>query len=256
MSIINNVYFSSNYENLNLKKSSVFTDKFECIEIDPEKFSKIILNDYSIRFDKKLNTSIIYQVVNGNGKSLNDNYIKEINSFDGSHESKNEILKLTEMGYELKFLEFEDPQFQLNLQVIESNLHELIAHIVKDQHLTGIVKFNEIIEKLRIDNPMDYDLRQGHKFYEYRLVNFLVEAAMGMTSKKVWSGNYDIVGGIIIVKPDTDILCYHLIDFNKFKKYLKNSARLDNPSGSKMGYGEIYKNENGSFIKLNFQVKA
>lgn len=103
---------------------------------------------------------------------------------------------------------------------------------------------------------MNFDLRQGHKFYEYRLVNFLFEAAMGMTSKKVWSGNYDIVGGIIIVKPDTDILCYHLIDFNKFKRYLKNSARLDNPSGSKMGYGKVYKNENGSFIKLNFQVKA
>ena len=79
-----------------------------------------------------------------------------------------------------------------------------------------------------------------------------------MTSKSLWSGQYDIVGGIIIVKPDSELLCYHLVDFNKFKTYLKNSSRLDNPSGSKMGYGEVYKDtmSKESFIKLNFQIKA
>ena len=61
---------------------------------------------------------------------------------------------------------------------------------------------------------------------------------------------------VCIVKPDSEILCYHLIDFNKFKHYLKTSARLDNPSGSKMGYGSVYKEGNNSFIKLNFQIKA
>ncbi len=66
-----------------------------------------------------------------------------------------------------------------------------------------------------------------------------MEAALGMTSKNAWSGKYDIVGGIIIVKPDAEILCYHLIDFNKFKQYLRNSAKRDNPSGSKMDYGEV-----------------
>nr|WP_185956419.1 HpaII family restriction endonuclease [Changchengzhania lutea] len=118
------------------------------------------------------------------------------------------------------------------------------------------MKINKVIKKIREDNPMNYDLSQGHKFYEYRIVNFLVEAALGMTSKSVWSGKYDTVGGIIIIKPNAEMLCYHLIDFNKFKQYLKNSSRLDNPSGSKMGYGTVYKDYNGSFIKLNFQIKA
>ena len=144
----------------------------------------------------------------------------------------------------------------LNLQVIDSDLPEIIAHTVKDKYVNSVVRMNDVIEKLRIENPMKYDLSQGHKFYEYRLVNFLVEAALGMTSKSVWSGKYDIVGSIIIIKPNAEMLCYHLIDFNKFKQYLKNSSRLDNPSGSKMGYGKVYKNENGSFIKLNFQIKA
>jgi len=37
---------------------------------------------------------------------------------------------------------------------------------------------------------------------------------------------------------------------------LKNSSKLDNPSGGKMGYGIVYKAGDDSFIKLNFQIKA
>ncbi len=256
MSIINNIYVHRNSQYLDIDEHPVFEDNSELCEVEPKEFSKVILNNDCIEFDENLNSSIIYRVINKYAENVAEKHIREINSIDGSRQSSKKILKLTKLGYELKFLKFDDSLFQSNLQFIESKLPELIAHIVKDQYLNSVVKFNEIIDKLREDNPMNFDLRQGHKFYEYRLVNFLFEAAMGMTSKKVWSGNYDIVGGIIIVKPDTDILCYHLIDFNKFKRYLKNSARLDNPSGSKMGYGKVYKNENGSFIKLNFQVKA
>jgi hypothetical protein len=77
-----------------------------------------------------------------------------------------------------------------------------------------------------------------------------------MTSKSVWSGEFQVIGGIIVIRPDAEILCYHLIDFNKFKKYLKNTSRIDNPSGSKMGYGSLYEKDGKSFLKLNFQIKA
>ncbi|WP_298952884.1 HpaII family restriction endonuclease [uncultured Nonlabens sp.] len=206
----------------------------------------------------KLNetTNITFKIVDDNGKPISDDDLIEVNSITKGHKYIKRISKLTELGYQVNFDSFDDDTFKLNLQVIDSDLPEIIAHIVKDKYISSIVKINDVIKKIREDNPMNYNLSQGHKFYEYRLVNFLVEAALGMTSKAVWSGKYDIVGGIIIIKPNAEMLCYHLIDFNKFKQYLKNSARLDNPSGSKMGYGSVYKNEHGSFIKLNFQIKA
>lgn len=77
-----------------------------------------------------------------------------------------------------------------------------------------------------------------------------------MTSAAVWNGIHDATGGIIIVKDDSEVVCYHLIEFNKFKSYLKRSARLDNPSGGRMDYGTIYEEDGKSFIKLNFIVKA
>lgn len=231
-------------------------DPVHAIKSDQEFSIKSFLGSDPTLFNANRTTNITYRISNQDGRLISDCDMQEVNAIVKGHKYIKRIAKLFDLGYSVDFDSYDDATFELNLKMIDSDLPKIIAHVVKDKFVSSVVKFNEVIDKLRRDNPMDYDLRQGHKFYEYRLVNFLVEAAMGMTSKMVWSGNYDIVGGIIIVKPDTDILCYHLIDFNKFKRYLKNSARLDNPSGSKMGYGEVYKNENGSFIKLNFQVKA
>lgn len=231
-------------------------DPIHAISSNQEFSIKSFLGSDPTLFNANKTTNITFKIVDDNGKPISDVDLIEVNSITKGHKYIKRISKLTELGYQVNFDSFDDDTFKLNLQVIDSDLPKIIAHIVKDKYVSSVVKINEVIEKIREDNPMNYDLTQGHKFYEYRLVNFLVEAALGMTSKAVWSGKYDIVGGIIIIKPNAEMLCYHLIDFNKFKQYLKNSARLDNPSGSKMGYGTVYKNENSSFIKLNFQIKA
>jgi hypothetical protein len=217
---------------------------------------KSFLGSKPTLFNANKTTNIIFKITSKNNEPISDEELITINSINSRHKYIDRIKKIYELGYHIIFDSYESDIFKLNLQIIDSDLPEIIAHIVKDKYIHRIVRINDIIEKLRKDNPMKYDLSQGHKFYEYRIVNFLVEAAMGMTSKTVWSGKYDVVGGIIIIKPNADMLCYHLIDFNKFKKYLKNSSRLDNPSGSKMGYGAVYKSNNESFIKLNFQIKA
>lgn len=231
-------------------------DPVHCI-ISKQEFSiKSFLGSKPTLFNANKTTNIIYKITDDNNFPITDVHLDEVNSITNGHKYIKRISKLRELGYKINFDSYDDKTFKLNLQVIDSDLPEIIAYIVKDKYVSSIVKMNEIIKKISIVNPMNYDLSQGHKFYEYRLVNFLVEAALGMTSKSVWSGKYDIVGGIIIIKPNAEMLCYHLIDFNKFKLYLKNSSKLDNPSGGKMGYGSVYKNENGSFIKLNFQIKA
>lgn len=231
-------------------------DPIHAISSNQEFSIKSFLGSDPTLFNANKTTNITFKIVDVNGQPISAEDLIEVNSITKGHKYIKRILKLIELGYQVNFDSFDDDTFKLNLQVIDSDLPKIIAHIVKDKYVNSVVKINEVIEKIREDNPMNYDLTQGHKFYEYRLVNFLVEAALGMTSKAVWSGKYDIVGGIIIIKPNAEMLCYHLIDFNKFKQYLKNSARLDNPSGSKMGYGTVYKNENGSFVKLNFQIKA
>ncbi|PNW27210.1 HpaII family restriction endonuclease [Formosa algae] len=231
-------------------------DPVHAINSNQEFSIKSFLGSDPTLFNANKTTNITYKIVDNNNRPISNDHLIEINSITTGHKYIKRIAKLDQLGYKVNFDSYDDDTFKLNLQVIDSDLPKIIAHIVKDKYVNSVVKITDVIEKIRKDNPMNYDLSQGHKFYEYRLVNFLVEAALGMTSKSVWSGKYDVVGGIIIIKQDAEMLCYHLIDFNKFKQYLKNSARLDNPSGSKMGYGSVYKNEQGSFIKLNFQIKA
>lgn len=231
-------------------------DPIHGISTDQEFSIKSFLGSDPTLFNANKTTNICYKIIDSNNSPISDADLIEVNSITTGHKYIKRMSKLSDLGYQIIYDSYDDDTFKLNLQVIDTDLPEIIAHIVKDKYINSIVKINDVINKITADNPMNYDLSQGHKFYEYRLVNFLVEAALGMTSKKVWSGKYDIVGGIIIIKPSAEMLCYHLIDFNKFKQYLKNSSRLDNPSGGKMGYGTVYKDAKGSFIKLNFQIKS
>lgn len=231
-------------------------DPIHGISSNQEFSIKSFLGSDPTLFNANKTTNIIYKLTNEDGSALTPLHLEEVNSIITKHKYIDRINRLLDLGYKIEFYDYDDSTFKLNLQVIDSDLPQILAHVVKYKYVCRTTKFTDIINKITNENPMNYDLSQGHNFYDYRLVNFLVEAAMGMTSKKVWSGNYDIVGGIIIVKPTAEILCYHLIDFNKFKQYLRNASRLDNPSGSKMGYGQVYYENENSFIKLNFQVKA
>lgn len=252
MSIIKNLYLatSQNY----LVKNNDFCSHVDISSLfDEERIKPSILSGAKIL---KENISIIYKISDENSLPITDEHLEEVNSIVTGHKYIKRIEKLSLLGYQINFDSYDDKTFNLNLQLIDGDLPEIIAHIVKDKYVCKITKITEVIKKLNESNPLNYDQSFGHNFYDYKLVKFLVEAALGMTSKEVWSGVYDVVGGIIIVKPNVEILCYHLIDFNKFKHYLKTSARLDNPSGSKMGYGSVYRNDNNSYIKLNFQIKA
>ena len=245
--------------NKNLGKGDInilIYDPIHGISSNQEFSIKSFLGSDPTLFNANKTTNIIYKITSENGFTITSSHLEEVNLIVSKHKYIDRIGRLIELGYRIELYDYEDSTFKLNLQVIDSDLPKILAHIVKYKYVDRTTKFIDIINKITAENPMNYDLSQGHNFYDYRLVNFLVEAAMGMTSKKVWSGNYDIVGGIIIVKPTTEILCYHLIDFNKFKQYLRKASRLDNPSGSKMGYGQVYLEGENSFIKLNFQVKA
>lgn len=231
-------------------------DPIHGISSDQEFSIKSFLGSNPTLFNANKTTNIVYKITDRNNSPLSQQEITRINSINSGKKYIRRIAEIINSGYKIEFDSFEDKTFKLNLQIIDSHLPQIVSEIVLAKYRDKIAKIDDVINFLNNSNPMNYDLSEGHRFYEYRIVNFLVEAALGMTSKTVWSGQYQVIGGIIIVKPNAETLCYHLIDFNKFKAYLKNTSKLDNPSGSKMGYGSLYKEKNRSYIKLNFQIKT
>ena len=115
------------------------------------------------------------------------------------------------------------------------------------------------------------EVKTNQKLYENKIARFLIESAMGMTSETEWLGDYDATGGAIICKKNGDVLCFHVYDFNLFRKYLLANTRFEQPStgenedlpgtirtkkGTKKFYfGWVYLTEQGLEMKLNLQVR-
>lgn len=177
---------------------------------------------------------------------------------------------LEELGFKYEFVRIQSENLHLNLQLIDSQLPEIISHLVYSKFNTGRSRITDLVSILNERNPLKFNLASGHPFYEYKIKNFLSEVALGMTPEAVFTGKYDATGGIIIVKEDGDIVCYHIYNKNEFQTYLINNTKLDQPATSedndnpgfeKVGkakpykYGWVYEENNELFIKLNLQIR-
>lgn len=128
------------------------------------------------------------------------------------------------------------------------------------------------MKEIKTQNPLAFDVSKGHPFYEYKIKKFLTESALGMTPETVWTGKYDATGGIIIVKDNGDLVCYHICNKNEFEDYLVNHTKLEqaetseddmNPGFAKntkskpkpYKYGWIYEENGELFLKLNLQIR-
>jgi type II restriction enzyme len=104
-------------------------------------------------------------------------------------------------------------------------------------------------------NPLRINLAKGHPFYTYKIKAFLTDSALGMTPAAIWKGNYDATGGIIIVKENGEVVCYHIYNRTEFQEYLVAQTMLETASSERYGFGKIYQNEGSLEIKLNLQVR-
>ena len=76
-----------------------------------------------------------------------------------------------------------------------------------------------------------------------------------MTPARIWTGQYDATGGIIIVKQDGELVCYHIYNRNEFQDYLLNNTRIEQASTSRYEFGSLYKDNDKIFMKLNLQIR-
>ena len=150
-------------------------------------------------------------------------------------------------------------KFRNNLIMVDSLMPQICAEILLEYYNVSGQESKSIREltcAITKRNPLNYDLRCHHNYYERKMKNFLTDVALGMTPKTVWNGKYDANGGYIVVKADGDLLCYHFYDRNLFEEYLYANTRLDTPSTTKFQFAQIVRQDDGALIlKLNFQIR-
>lgn len=212
---------------------------------------KSMLGGNSTLFNPGNTTNFIYEVL-GNG--VID--IDEINSIEETPKIANRILALKKRGFEVKFQNIQSTTLQLNLQLIDSDLPQILAELLLVKYSTpGLALVSATLAQLTVNNPLHFDLSQGHPFYEYKIKNFLTDSALGMTPAKKWTGQYDATGGLIIVKANGELVCYHIYNRNEFQNYLLNNTRFEQASTSRYEFGDLYMESGRVFLKLNLQVR-
>jgi len=212
---------------------------------------KSMLGKNSTLFNAGNTTNFIYEF-----KTLKKIDIEQVNSIEKQPKILNRLSSLKKMNIVPSFSHIQSSTLELNLRLIDSDLPELLAEMLLLKYSTsGLSLFNETVKHLVKANPLNFDLSQGHPFYEYKLKNFLTDSALGMTPATKWEGKYDATGGIIVVKQDGEIVCYHIYNRNEFQKYLLNNTRFEQASTSRYKFGTVYEENERFYIKLNLQIR-
>jgi hypothetical protein len=180
--------------------------------------------------------------------------------------------ELRKAGLELEFSGIQSKQLMKNLRMIDGDLPSILAWALYYRYLnreSSLTKVCEILENL---DPLNFYEGEGssQKLYEYKIMRFLTEATMGMTSETPWNGDYNSFGGVVFTKADGDVVCFHIYDFNILRRYLINNTVFEQPatgensenpgysdtrSKKNFNYGWLYKREGGMEFKINLQIR-
>lgn len=223
--------------------------------------------DPRVKAEKKLGFSVKSKVgsdptlFNSNGDATNlrykihhyDNLSIENKEYAATVSNKTLVRFLYDKECKLEFLGMEDYRFRNNMIMIDSSFEQLLGEAVLHSYLMKGGKMPDVVEHLNQINPCNYPNAEN-KFYEHRIRQFLLAAALGMTSVSVWQGVIDATGGFIVVREDGELLCYHIYNWNDLQDYLFEKTYFDQPSTGRHSYGKINP-EQPDEILLNFQIK-
>lgn len=250
-----------------------FMRRMECESIKAKSSDKadirIVIHDlrtgtkpelgYSIKSKLGANSTLINSAKDGT------NFIYEVKGFphdQGKIEEFN-ALKLFRRKFEmlqaegasLSFVDLASDNLRNNLLMLDSCLPALISECLL-RYYSGEEKVISKQEKLlREENPLHFDIEAQPLYYEYKLKQFLLAFALGMTASTLWNGKFNANGGSIVVKETGEIVCYHFFDRNDFEDYLFNNTYFDTPSTTRHHFGDLYEQDGKLYIKLNLLVK-
>lgn len=90
---------------------------------------------------------------------------------------------------------------------------------------------------------------------KYALQGFLRAAALGMTTKKAWSGRSETYGGYLILNEDYSVTSVGIQNDDDFRDYLFTQTYFESPSRKRHKYGFWYQEDDDWYLDLNLQVR-
>lgn len=185
-------------------------------------------------------------------EGIDDAQMEHVNSLD-KFKKKFEFIK--SVGGSWHFEQVSGSVLRDNLTLLDLGLAKIIASCMEKYYTGQSYDLAEITRMVSREDPLCINNSDHQPMYEYKMKQFLLAFALGMTVSSPWYGTFNANGGYIVVKEDGDVICYHFFDRNDLENYLFNNTRFDTPSTSRHDFGQVYKSGDNYYIKLNLLVR-
>ncbi len=195
-------------------------------------------------------TNFIYKIT-----GLDERKIKKINSIKTKSKIRDRLFAIREAGGSFTFHDMDSDVFKRNLRKIDTFMPEILSEVILAYFSDKGSTFPELLQNLHDEDFQILNIQLSTEDYEYKIKSLLNNAALGMVPASPWDGTLRAHGGVIIVREDGELVCYHLYNAEAFRNYLFNNTRMESPSATRHGYGSIYKEKGDFFIKLNLQIR-
>lgn len=192
-------------------------------------------------------TNFIYRI-NGIGLS-------EAGQFNTYTKFKNKFEYLNSINATVSYCNVANETLHNNLTLLDLGIERIIAEALLIYYSGKANMLSDVFEIITQNDPLNITDHTDQPMYIYKVKQFLLAFALGMTASKRWYGTFNANGGYIVVKEDGDIICYHFFDRNDLEDYLFYNTRFETPSTSRHEFGEIYKDGDDFFLKLNLQIR-
>ena len=183
--------------------------------------------------------------------------VNKVNALPGSSTEVAERMRMIErLGGVLKYSDVADRVFRCNLLMIDLHFPRMLAEMVRLMHLEGITRVPELTERIKEINPLKIknELIQKHRFYEYKMKQFLLALALGMRPAKIFNGTDSAVEGMLLVDGQGEVLCYHQSRRKEFADFLYQNSRFEKGPLEKDRYGFLERENGIWYFKLNAKI--
>lgn len=149
-----------------------------------------------------------------------------------------------------------DQILKTNLLMLDLGLEQILSNLLLAYYMEGIRDISSIAQKLTEQDPLQIVHGETPQpMYEYKIKQWLLAFALGMTCNHPWNGQFNAKGGYVVVREDGEVVCYHFFDRNDLEDYLFYNTCLDTPSTGRHDFGQLYHQDNRYYLKLNLQVR-
>lgn len=180
----------------------------------------------------------------------------KVNSLETVNTLRDRMLLVESMGSTLKYSAVSDKVFRANLALIDLHMGRLLAEMVRTSYMEDVVKLDELTTRMNDINPLKVksELIEKHHYYEYKVKQLLLACAAGMRPAKIYHGMENLPPYFLLLNPDAQPMAFASSERDELADFLFHMTRLERGSMEKDKYGELERENNVYYFKLNLKI--